>query len=95
MEFEWDPAKAALNHAKHGVAFARIDAFDWDTALVLDDTRVDYAERRFVAFGLIGSRVHVCVFTERPPKRRLIGLRKANRRENRLYTEARDDDEKT
>lgn len=91
MEFEWDPAKNTLNHAKHGVDLSQIAEFGWDTALVLPDTRFAYAEQRFVALGLIGTRVHVCVFTERPPKRRLIGLRKANAREVRAYLEAHDD----
>lgn len=60
--------------------------FEWDPA----KSTLDYTEQRFVAYGLIKARVHVCVFTERPPKRRLIGLRTANAREVRAYLEAHD-----
>jgi uncharacterized DUF497 family protein len=40
-----------------------------------------YGERREVAFGLINDRLFVCVYTDRQAERRVISLRKANRRE--------------
>jgi len=51
--FEWDDAKRQANVAKHGVDFAAIDAFDWETALIDLDTR--QAEPRWVATGFIGA----------------------------------------
>ncbi|HYW64710.1 MAG TPA: BrnT family toxin [Bradyrhizobium sp.] len=45
----------------------------------------DYSETRYVAFGEIGDTLHRLVFTFRGPDIRAISLRKANRRENRLY----------
>jgi len=42
-------------------------------------------EDRFIALGLIRERLHSLVFTVRPDAVRVIGLRKANRREERLY----------
>ena len=54
--FEWDDAKRQANLAKHGVDFAAIDAFDWETALIDSDTR--QSEPRWVATGFIGS--HCC-----------------------------------
>ena len=79
--YDFSSAKEALNQAKHGVAFAAAEGFDWSTALVAEDLRKDYGEQRFVALGKIGRRVHVLVFTPRGKKVWLISLRKANARE--------------
>ncbi|PSF07813.1 BrnT family toxin [Marinobacter halophilus] len=38
-----------------------------------------------IGYGPIGNRVYCVVFTERGEVRRIISLRKANRREVRLY----------
>jgi uncharacterized DUF497 family protein len=40
------------------------------------------------AFGLIGARMFVCIFTDRGVERRIISLRKANPREVQKYGEA-------
>ncbi len=83
--YDFDPAKEVRNQAKHGVAFADAESFDWSTALVAEDLRKNYGERRLVALGKIGRRVHVLVFTPRGDKVWLISLRKANAREVRRY----------
>ncbi len=85
MNYEWDEAKARLNLEKHGVPFETVHAFEWDTALVLEDDREDYGESRYRAMGLIGKRLHALVFTLRGENIRVIGIRKANRREVRFY----------
>ena len=84
-EFEWDGAKALRNRVEHGVSFEAILGFDWETCVTFDDLRFDYRELRRVSFGLIGSRLHVAVWTERSGRRRLISLRRANRREIEAY----------
>ena len=83
--YTYDSAKAAANLAKHKVSFAEAELFDWETALVVEDDRMDYGERRYVSIGLIRGRAHVMVFTRRDTAVRLISLRKANRRESRRY----------
>jgi uncharacterized protein len=88
MRYEWDPAKAAANLEKHGVAFDAIHAFDWPTAVGGHDPG-DHGEERFRAYGLIGGRLHQCVYTWRGDACRLISLRKANSREITNYEEAR------
>jgi uncharacterized protein len=45
----------------------------------------DYGERRFQALGLIAGRLHALVFTPRAGLVHVISLRKANRREIKLY----------
>ena len=84
--FEWDDTKRQANLVKHGVDFAAIDAFDWESAFIEPDTR--HEEPRWVAVGFIGSRLHVVVYAKRGTRRRVISLRKANAREVRNHAEA-------
>jgi uncharacterized DUF497 family protein len=77
----WDEAKRAANLAKHGVDFAAAAAFDWDGALVVEDTRFDYGEKRYRALGIISQRLHMLVFTRIPDGFRVISLRRANKKE--------------
>jgi uncharacterized DUF497 family protein len=85
VDYEWDPSKAAANFAKHGVPFERIELFEWEMAVIYEDVRFAYGERRFNAFAKIEGRLHAVVFTSRGQKIRIIGLRKANEREVRRY----------
>ena len=85
MEYEWDPAKAVANFAKHGVPFEAIELFDWANAVIYEDVRLAYGERRFNAFAAIDGRMHALVFTMRGNAIRIIGLRKANEREVRRH----------
>jgi uncharacterized DUF497 family protein len=57
-------------------------------ALIVEDSRKAYEERRFQALGLIGDRVHMPVFTPRGSKMHVISLRKANPREIKRYEQA-------
>ena len=65
MAYEWNAAKAAANRRKHGVSFNAILDFDWSTALVVTDDRLDYGEPRWLALGMIGERLHSLAFTIR------------------------------
>ncbi|SEQ70814.1 hypothetical protein SAMN05216548_10716 [Faunimonas pinastri] len=85
--YSWDEGKRETNNAKHGVDFTAADAFDWQTAMIVDDERFAYGERREIAFGFIGARLHVLVFTRREATH-IISLRKANSREIKRYVEA-------
>ena len=88
MPIEFDAVKNAINIAKHGVDFEMVDVFEWDTAVVVEDTRREYGETRLIALGYIGDRLHVLAFTIRDRNIRPISLRKANSREIRRYAEA-------
>lgn len=85
MKYEHDPKKLAENVAKHGVWFSEAEGFEWDSATIRPDDRRRYAETRFEATGLIGTRLYVLVFCFRETNIRLISLRKANPREVRRY----------
>ncbi len=85
MAISFDVAKNERNIATRGISFDRAIAFEWDSALIVEDTRKDYGERRFQALGLIDGRLHVLVFTPRTGKTHVISLRKANKREVKRY----------
>jgi uncharacterized DUF497 family protein len=85
MRIDFDPDKSARNEQERGLSFSVVERFDWEGALYTEDTRHDYPERRFVALGRIGQRVHVVCFTPIDGGVRIISFRKANAREVRRY----------
>jgi uncharacterized DUF497 family protein len=88
MEITYDPNKDAANQQKHGVSLAEAAQIEWDTALERLDNRNDYGEDRYTTLGAIGNRLYCVVYVEREGKRRVISLRKANKREVTKYVEA-------
>jgi uncharacterized DUF497 family protein len=86
MAFEWDEGKRLRNLAKHGLNFEDAPQIFADNVFVVDDTRYDYAEQRFIAYGLLARRVVVIAFTLRDDDTvRVISMRKANKREQEVY----------
>ena len=85
MLVTFDPPKNARNIAERGIPFRLALRMDWTTALVAEDTRKEYGEKRYQAVGSIGDRLHVLVFTPRPPALHVLSLRKANDRERTKY----------
>ncbi len=85
MRFTYDPAKSDRNIAERGLAFDLAEDFDWSTALIAEDTRQDYLERRYQALGLIAGHLHMLVFTPRDGAVHVISLRRANQRERTRY----------
>ncbi|MBV9758605.1 MAG: BrnT family toxin [Alphaproteobacteria bacterium] len=85
MEIEFDPNKDRINRQKHGVSLADAAQMDFGRALVIEDMRFDYGEPRFLAYAPIGPKLHVMYFTMRGSMLRVIGLRRANRRERQRY----------
>jgi len=81
----WDGAKCQTILAKHGVDFADIEQFQWDSAITELDDRYDYGEAREIGLGLIGDRVYYLAYTRRGEAIRIISLRKANGREVRKW----------
>jgi uncharacterized DUF497 family protein len=85
MRVTYDPAKSERNIAERGMAFDLAEDFDWSTALIAEDTRQDYLERRYQALGLIDGHLHMLVFTPRDGAVHVISLRRANKRERSRY----------
>lgn len=81
----FDPTKDAVNRAKHGVSLALAEVLFSGRHVSMADDRFEYGEVRKIAFGLIHDRLFVCVYVDRQRERRVISLRKANKREARRH----------
>jgi uncharacterized protein len=87
MAITFDTEKNARNITERGLSFGRVAELDWDTALVVEDTRRDYGETRLLVMALLDGRLHAAVVTPRGEDLRVISFRGANGREVRLYGE--------
>lgn len=85
MRYTYHPSKNERNLAERGIPFSLAEELDWSTALVVEDTRKLYPERRFQVLGFIGERLHMLVFTPRDGAVHVISLRRANKRERNRY----------
>lgn len=88
MDISYDANKNEKNIAERGLSFEAAREFDMSDALIVEDTRQAYRERRFQALGYIGERLHMLVFTPRDGGLHVISLRKANLREVKRYEQA-------
>ena len=86
--YEWDPAKARANFAKHGVRFAdAVTVLEDDLALTIRDPSSD-EEERWITLGRSAlDKVIVVVYTWRGENVRLISARPATTREKNHYEE--------
>ena len=88
LEIVFDSVKNLQNIAKHdGLSLAKAIEFEWGSALTWPDQRQDYKELRIRGIGYIGNRLFHVVFVDRDLQRRVISLRKANKREEKRYAE--------
>ena len=60
---------------------------DWESALVWIDDRVEYNEMRMIALAPKIKVLYYVAFVDRGNVRRVISLRRANRREVKHYVE--------
>ena len=88
MRIEFDPAKDEANQAKHGVSLALAAELDWEAALVWFDARFEYAELRMIALAPKTEILYYVAFVDRGQARRIISLRRANRREVNHYVQS-------
>ena len=85
MHITFDPVKRHLTLLHRGLDMADADeVFSSEIASFTDD-RKDYGEDRFISVGFLSGRMVVVVWTPRGESRRIISLRKANEREQRLF----------
>jgi uncharacterized DUF497 family protein len=88
MQIEFDPAKDSANQTKHGVSLALAQELDWDAALVWIDDRFDNDEWRMIALAPKTGVLYYVAFVDRGEARRIISLRRANRREVKHYVQS-------
>lgn len=82
---EYDIQKNESNFLKHGIFLTEAVNFEWESACCWSDVRFDYGENRNVCIGYIQDRLYVIVYVLRAKNIRVISLRKANKREERIY----------
>ena len=61
---------------------------DWEAALVWVDARFEYEELRMIALAPKTAILYYLAFVERGAARRIISLRRANRREVSHYVQS-------
>ena len=88
MRFDFDPNKDRLNREKHGLSLSLATELDWDAALLWIDDRQDYGETRVLALAPKTEILYYVAFVDREDVRRVISLRRANRREVKRYVQA-------
>ena len=86
MIYEWDQAKSRSNFAKHGLDFADAEQVLTGPCVTFVDGRFDYGEVRLITLGRLGGRVVAIAHAPRgDDTTRIISMRKANRREQKIY----------
>jgi hypothetical protein len=84
MEFEWDEKKSRANKSKHGIDFNAA------TKLWNDQDRIEIqtnfpGESRNALIGKIGDKLWTAIFTRRVDAVRIISVRRARKKESKLY----------
>ncbi len=87
MTYEWDGAENRSNVAKHGLDFEDAELVFTAPCVTFVDNRFDYGEERFVTLALLGGRLVMIAHAQRGETTRIISMRKANRREQKIYQE--------
>ncbi|MDR0996654.1 MAG: BrnT family toxin, partial [Zoogloeaceae bacterium] len=73
MDFDFDPAKDAINRKKHqGISLMLAADLDWDEAVTWPDDRFDYGEPRLNATVSLGDTLYRVVYVERGETLRII-----------------------
>lgn len=84
MAVSWDPDKEARNLAKHGISLARFNELR-DRFTVYSPR---HGEDRWLVIARLEGVLHTAIFTERGADVRVISLRRASRRERKVYADA-------
>jgi hypothetical protein len=85
LKCEWDDAKNRSNLVKHGLDFADAEVVISGACVTFADDHFDYGETRFVTLGLLAGRLVAIAHAPRGDATRIISMRKANRREQKIY----------
>jgi len=90
MKCHWDENKRLQNLVLHQFDFARIERFEWSTAILRPTYPSEHGNRRFKAIGFLEDNLVAGVFSGLGKEAlSLISLRPASRLERRQYAEAK------
>lgn len=85
MAIEFDAGKRNLTLANRGLDMGRAQEIFDGATITIEDDRQDYGEQRYFTVGKLDRRMVIVVWTRRGNLRRIISLRKANDREQKIY----------
>ena len=85
--YEWNEVKNRSNLAKHGLDFADAERVLSGPCVSFVGDRFDYGEERLITLGMLVGRVIVIAHVPRDDSTRIISIRKANQREQKIYQE--------
>jgi uncharacterized protein len=85
MEIEYDLSKRLVTLDQRGIDMADAGLVFENSVITIDDHRQDYGEVRYITFGKLLGRMVVLAWTLRNGRRRIISMRKANEREQKIY----------
>jgi uncharacterized DUF497 family protein len=86
-QITFDPNKRDWTMRERGLKFE--DAAEVFSGMTIDieDLRFDYGEKRIKTVGHLRDRMVIVLWTPRGDTRHVISMRKANEREQRLYSD--------
>lgn len=89
--FEWDKGNIDKSYQKHGITPNEAEEVFLDkNAGIEKDIKHQEAEERYIAIGMtLNEKLLFVVFTVRDSVIRVISARRANKKERRLYEEAK------
>ena len=90
MKIEFDLVKRQATLKHRGLDMADAGEFFEGSTITVTDDRKDYGEARYISVGRIEGRMIVVVWTPRGVVRRIISMRKANDREQEIYSKRLD-----
>ena len=85
MKLLWDESKREHTLATRELDFAEAAAVFAGATFEFEDKRQDYGERRIVCVGFLRTRMVVLIYVQHRAFRRIISMRKANDREQKIY----------
>ena len=86
MLVEYDRAKRDTTLRTRGLDMTQANKVFDGTTVTIEDDRKDYGELRYITIGFLAGRMVFVAWTPRANARRIISMRKANAREQALYS---------
>lgn len=84
-EFEWDMAKDAANHKKHGISFEEAEDI-WDDPMFAEVHLTSFPEDRWGVIGHVKKDLFLtAIITYREGRIRIISARESTKREVDIY----------
>jgi len=84
MKFEWDEKMSDINLSKHGIDFNTATEL-WDDEERIQIQTAFPIENRRILIGKIGEKIWAAIYTRRNNSIRIISVRRARKKEARIY----------